>query len=100
MKIIATTLLFMLSVIGFAQQNEFPVFSNGLIYDPATMSRLEVIVDSLNLKFRSCDLAHPYYAYTQGKAWTISLKQKIAEARQAIDDGISLEDFKKSYPDA
>ena len=44
------------------QSTEFKVYPNGLIYDSITMHRLSGIVDSLNIRFRSCDLAHPYVA--------------------------------------
>jgi len=62
--------LLMLVVCGYCygQNNEFQMYSNGLIYDESTMNRLGVIVDSLNIRFRSCDLSHPYYSYPQGMA--------------------------------
>src|SRR5262245_25854000 len=77
------------------QGNEFEVYPNGLIYDEATMHRLGVIVDSLNVKFRSCDLAHPYHSLPQGFAYFIDVPSM--EARLQIEQGISLEAYLKKY---
>jgi hypothetical protein len=72
---------------SLGQTNEFTVHSNGLIYDESTMQKLGNIVDSLNLKFRSCDLAHPYYSNPQGMAHFVELPNKTIQ--KAITDGIS-----------
>ncbi len=61
-------LLCLNSLLAYSQEVEFKIHNNGLIYDEPTMARLGVIVDSLNLKFRSCDLSHPYYSFEQGMA--------------------------------
>ncbi len=80
----------------YGQYNEFPIHSNGLIYDESTMSKLAIIVDSLNLKFRSCDLSHPYYSFPQGMAHFVELPNK--SIRKAVQDGISFEEFAARFP--
>jgi len=58
------SLLLMLIVSGYCYgQSEFQIYSSGLIYDQPTMTKLGHIVDSLNVRFRTCDLAHPYYSF-------------------------------------
>lgn len=90
-------LVFVLSAIqGFGQRTEFKVHSNGLIYDPQTMSRLEKIVDSLNLKFRTCDMAHPYHSFEQGLATIIQIPSKAV--LKYIESNPSLPDLLKMYP--
>jgi hypothetical protein len=64
--------LLMMGISGFSFSQEFTTYPNGLIYDEGTMNRLGVIVDSLNLKFRSCDLSKPYYSFANfltGGTW-------------------------------
>jgi hypothetical protein len=91
-------ILIMLIVSGYCygQENEFKTYSNGLIYDQSTMHKLEIIVDSLNVKFRSCDLAHPYYSHLQGMAIMIEVPNKAA--RKMIEDGVSFVEYTKRYP--
>ena len=80
----------------YGQYNEFPIHSNGLIYDEPTMSKLAVIVDSLNLKFRSCDLSHPYYSFPQGIAHVVQIPDKTIQ--KAVQDGISFAEFAAKFP--
>jgi hypothetical protein len=88
--------LLAISWCGYSQQTEFKVYDNGLIYSEASMTKLGHIVDSLNLKFRTCDIAHPYYSFAQGMATKIKVKSK--EALKLIETGVSLEAFKQRYP--
>lgn len=92
------TALFWLSIISGTvySQGEFIIHENGLIYNESTMARLGAIVDSLNLKFKTCDLSQTYYSYDQGMATKVSVHNK--EARKLIESGVSLEDFKKRFP--
>ncbi len=89
-------LILIVSTISYGQESEFQTFPNGLIYDEQTMSRLELIVDSLNLKFKACDLAHPYYSHYQGFAYFVSITSKAV--RDAISNGISFDQFVQKYP--
>ncbi len=74
----------------------FRYMCNGLIYSPETMQQLGGIVDSLNVRFRTCDLSHPYHALVQGEATIASISS--ASARMAIRDGISLHAYAVKYP--
>ncbi|HMU10139.1 MAG TPA: hypothetical protein PKC54_09045 [Ferruginibacter sp.] len=80
---------------------EFTVYNNGLIYSPVTMNQLTSIVDSLNLKFKRCDLTRPYYAKSQAIGNHLSLeKGNIKEALKDMADNMSFEDFLKKYKNA
>lgn len=84
---------------GMAQSPEFKTYATGLMYSDSIMSQLEHIVDSLNIKFRSCDLDRTYYTTKQGKAHYIRLEDNAADAAQKdIESGISFEAFLKKYP--
>jgi len=81
--------------------NEFKTYSNGLIYSDVTMNQLTHIVDSLNLKFKRCDLSRPYYALSQGIGHYVSMKKgNIKEAIADIARDISFDDFVKKYSTA
>jgi len=96
MKPYVLFLLCLTSLLAYGQEGEFKIHSNGLIYDDVTMARLGDIVDSLNLKFRSCDLSHPYYSFEQGMGTQVKVPNK--EARKLIEGGVSWEAFQKRYP--
>lgn len=82
-------------------QPEFKTYPNGLIYSEATMGKLHRIVDSLNLKYKSCKLNHPYYSTMQAKAHIVILeKGKLREAKKDMEQGMPFEDFLKKYPEA
>ena len=86
---------------GKSYNGEFEVYSNGLIYSPHTMAQLTHIVDSLNLRFKRCDLSKPYFSMRQGTANFIETDEKTAKAALAdIRAGISYEAFVKKYPKA
>jgi hypothetical protein len=84
-----------------SQGNEFYNVNNELIYPDSTIRKLKFIVDSLNLKFKVCDLNRVYQSKLQGKANFISLDNgKIKEAKKDIESNISYEEFIKKYPNA
>lgn len=89
-------ILLIVSGAAYGQNTEFQVFSNGLIYDDQTMNRLGVIVDSLNVRFRTCDLSHPYFSYPQGMATLVEVPNKTA--RKLILSGVSLDEYKSRFP--
>lgn len=80
-----------------AQESEFQIYSNGLIYSEQTMFHLNKIVDSLNLKFKSCDLDRPYFAVPQAIGHFIRLDSLAIQAKADIEKGISFEGFVKKY---
>src|SRR5882757_7258183 len=95
-------LLVAISVAGItthSQVTEFHIYPNGLIYSDATMDRLKFIVDSLQLKFKSCDLSKDYYSIRQQKGHYIRLdtgniKAALADMREDMD----YYGFLKKYP--
>lgn len=85
-----------------AQSNsEFTIYPNGLIYSEATMSKLEHIVDSLNLKYKSCDKNPQYNTLPTVRASIIQLnasKDSIKKAYSYLTNGIDLDKFIKYFP--
>lgn len=78
-------------------EGEFPIYENGLIYDPSTMSLLADVVDSLSLRFKSW-APKTFYSLEQGYATYFSIdKKNAAKARAVITRSISLDDFKKQF---
>ena len=99
-KLILLSLLF-ISKLLLSQNTEFPVYKNGLIYNEYTMNKLETIVDSLNLKYKSCDLNKTYYSLSQGKGTFVRLKEGVFRTvKKDIEGGMDLDAFIKKYPDA
>lgn len=78
-----------------AQYEEFKTYNNGLIYDSTTMYHLSVIIDSLNLKFSTCELNEPFYPLPQGFAHYVKLSRS---AKKEIENGISFENFSNKFP--
>lgn len=86
---------------GHSQDNELPLYPNGLIYSEYAMGQLSSVVDSLNLKFKSCDFDKKYYAKSQTVGHFVELKEgNIKQARQDLEAQISFEEFIKKYPKA
>lgn len=78
--------------------SEFKIYDNGLIYSPVTMTQLTHIVDSLNLKFKRCDLSRKYYGLSQGFGHYISLDTgNVTQARKDITNNIGFDEFVKKY---
>ncbi len=90
-----------LFVSGYCQNAEFTVYSNGLIYNEQTMSRLSHIVDSLNLKYKMCDFDKVFYAPSQTTGVIVTLKKgNVMQAKKDMEDNIPFADFVSKYPDA
>ena len=84
---------------GFGQHTEFKTHANGLMYSDTTMKQLKFIVDSLNLKFRACDLNKTYYAKQQAIAHYVHLeKGNLSRAKTDMEAGIPFKEFLKKYP--
>lgn len=80
-------------------RNEFAVNKNGLIYGDTTIRQLKFIVDSLNLKFKVCELNRVYLTVPQGKAHYISLEKGAAKsALEDLKNNMPFNDFIKKYP--
>jgi hypothetical protein len=97
-KLVFVLFLFLVNGVSFAQGSEFGNSKNGLIYSENTMGQLKFIVDSLNLKFKVCDLNKVYLAKMQAKANHISLEGKESKAAQKdLEANISFDAFVKKY---
>ncbi len=84
------------------KSSEFEIKSNGLIYSDADMKHLRFIVDSLNLKFKTCDLSKKFYAapqaiatYIQFVSKTDKLKDVLADLKAGLKPEIMMTKYKK-----
>jgi hypothetical protein len=82
-----------------AQDGEFTVHPNGLIYSEPAMLQLQHIVDSLNLRFKACELDRSYRSlpHIQGRYITVEGAQ-VEPVAKDLEAGITLADFRTKYP--
>lgn len=98
-KLLSLLIVIQVANISFAQNGEFTIHDNGLIYHDSTMAKLNYIIDSLNLKFKKCDPYKTYYAKKQALAYYISLDTgDIVSAKNDIAKGIDFQSFVSKYP--
>lgn len=94
----------LISFIGFSRPSfaqEFEVFPNGLIYSEQTMLQLHRIVDSLNLRFKTCDLDRSYRAKTQAPVVLVELEgDNLEKPLSDLNAQMPLEQFLQKYPEA
>lgn len=84
-----------------AQNTEFKVYDNGLIYSGNSIGKLKHIVDSLNLKFKVCEFNKKFLSCAQAKANFIRLeKSDVLKAKKDLENNISYLEFKSKYPKA
>lgn len=77
---------------SFSQTNEFGVASNALIYPDTIMNQLKFIVDSLNLKFRVCELNKTYLSKQQAVVHYLSVEGSKAKLLKAdIENNLAWE---------
>ncbi|SER21079.1 hypothetical protein [Neolewinella agarilytica] len=76
MRLVTLLLLTILCTCVCAQTGEFTQHANGYIYPEATMNDLAYIVDSLDLKFKQCDLDREYCSPAQTMATCYEVKNK------------------------
>jgi hypothetical protein len=75
--------------------------NNKLLYSDDTMEKLEHIVDSLNLRYKSCDINKVFNSQYQTIGYVVSLDTNdVKQAKRDIDKNISFENFLKKYPNA
>jgi hypothetical protein len=74
-------------------RGEFATNTNGLMYNDADMKVLRFVVDSLNLRFKSCDLNKTYYTYPQTKQYYVSFESVNNDLKNIIKDIESNTDF-------
>jgi hypothetical protein len=86
---------------AYGQNTEFKQYPSGLMYSDTTMKQLAAIIDSLHIKFKSCELNKTYYAFNQAKVHFVKLdKGNVLAAKQDMENGMDFEDFVKKYPEA
>lgn len=67
-------------------RGEFATNTNGLMYSDADMQILRFIVDSLNLRFKTCDLNKTYYSNPQARSYKISFSSESNDLKEIIND--------------
>lgn len=98
-----TTLIIglVVTISAYCQDGEFKVYQNGLIYSKKTMDKLSHIVDSLNLKYKTCNFNTVFYSKSQTIGHIVKVDiGNIKEAKKDMENQISLDDFLKKYPKA
>jgi len=102
MKITSTLVLGLFTITSaYSQTSEFKIYPNGLIYSEQTMGKLSHIVDSLNLKFKTCNFNTVFYAKCQTVGHKVTMdKGNIKEAKLDMEMHISFDEFLKKYPEA
>ncbi|MFT3682292.1 MAG: hypothetical protein QM791_18610 [Ferruginibacter sp.] len=74
--------------------------NNGLIYADSDITALRFVVDSLNLKFKTCSLNKDYLTYPQTKAYAIRFKSRsnsLEQIKKDIQDNASFTDLALKY---
>ncbi len=81
-----------------AQRGEFKIYDNGLIYDDTTVQYLNVMVDSLNLVYKTCDLDQDYYAYPQTFAHRFVIEGNVEQVKRDLEKDLPFAELEKRYP--
>jgi hypothetical protein len=90
-----------LTISAYCQDGEFKTYPNGLIYSEQTMTKLSHIVDSLNLKFKTCDFDKAFYSKQQSLGHLVKLDTgDIKSAKKDLEQNLSFENFCLKYPTA
>ena len=80
------------------KRTEFDMHANGLLYSETDMKILRHMVDSLNLRFKTCDLSRPYYSFPQARVFYANFgTNKFSELITDIEAKISFNDLVKKY---
>ena len=95
------SLLLVIASFQVSAQKEFTTYDNGLIYSEHTMGKLKHIVDSLNLKYKVCDINRVFQSKCQTMGHFVELDTlDIQQAKTDLKNNISFEDFVAKYPHA
>ncbi len=88
-RILLTTASLVLFLPGFSQKSsvrgEFATNLNGLMYNESDMKSLRFIVDSLNLRFKTCDLNKTYYSYPQTRVYSVSFESETNDLKNIVE---------------
>ena len=86
---------------SFFSAQEFTQYKNGLIYSENAMNKLGKVVDSLNLKYKTCDLTKVFYSQLHTIGYAVKMDTgNVSEAKKDMDLNIPIEDFIRKYPEA
>ncbi|WP_420551966.1 hypothetical protein [Tenacibaculum aiptasiae] len=86
---------------SIAQNGEFEIQENGLIYSESTINKLKKVVDSLNLNFKTCNVQKKFKSKYQIVGHKINIeKHNVKEAKRDIENNIDIDLFQKKYPKA
>ena len=92
------TALLLYTSSSFAQRGDLKTYPSGLIYNDETMKQLDIIVDSLNTQFLSCDLNKTFYAKEQAQVHYVYMKNgNKSSAKADMNNKISYDDFIKKH---
>lgn len=83
-----------------SNRGEFATELNGLMYSDTSMKYLRHMVDSLNLRFKTCDLSRKFYSEPQGKVWQIrfaSENDDMKGLRKDLDHNVDIQTLTKKY---
>ncbi len=69
-----------------SDRGEFATNTNGLMYNDGDMKTLRFIVDSLNLRFKTCDLNKKYYTTPQARVYAVSFRSDTNDLKAIISD--------------
>ena len=81
-------------------RGEFAYQSNGLMYPDTTMRKLSHMVDSLNLRFKSCDNSQQFFSCPQGKVYVIRFASSVdtmASLRKDMNADLDFSSFISRY---
>lgn len=81
-------------------RGEFATNTNGLMYNDADMKQLRFIVDSLNLKFKTCPSNKIYYSCPQGKVYYVLFKSTdhdLQDIKKDIDANLRFNEIIQKY---
>jgi len=81
-------------------RNEFSSDGKGLMYSASDMNHLRKIVDSLNIRFRSCDLNRPYQSLLQTNSYYVyfqSEKNPLTDIVKSLEKNEDYVDVIKKY---
>lgn len=102
-KILLPLLLFSCALTSHGQgtaRQEFNQYTNGLMYSDADMRALRFVVDSLNLRFKTCDLDRQYYSNVQSRALYVRFSSdtnNLKEVLSAVQQNMSYQELISRY---
>jgi hypothetical protein len=74
-------------------RGEFATNLNGLMYSDNDIKALRFVVDSLNLRFKTCDLNKTYYSNPQARIFSVSFKSEKDDLKEIIKEMETNEEF-------